>query len=61
MESAAFIDDILCYIRPKMSIFNPLTPELIYRHAGVDRLPAHGRGAHSYLKFKSEQHLRSVW
>ena len=31
-------------------VFNfPQTPELIFRYAGVDRLPAHGRGAHRDL------------
>ena len=33
--------------------FNPLTPELIFRHAGVDRLQARSRGAHRDLKLYS--------
>ena len=30
---------------------NPLETELIFRHARVDRLPAHSRSAHRDLKF----------
>ena len=31
----------------------PLTPELMFMHAGVDRLPDQCRGAHRDLKFCS--------